>query len=127
MTCRIILSVFLACWLGPAAIAQTAAAARPPIVGIAHVALQTSDLDRAREFYGKYLGYAEAYTIMNLDGSRILAKYFKVNDHQYIEVWTESRSKDRLIDIAFETANAEQLREYLAGQGVAGFAAGATF
>jgi lactoylglutathione lyase len=46
--------------------------------------------------------------------------YFKVNDHQYIEVFPELKSpdEDRLSHIAFETTDAVQLRDYLASQGV---------
>jgi catechol 2,3-dioxygenase-like lactoylglutathione lyase family enzyme len=42
--------------------------------------------------------------------------YFKVNDHQYIEVsrTLKDPNEDRLVYIAFETADAEQLRAYLA-------------
>ena len=46
--------------------------------------------------------------------------YFKVNDHQYIEVFPElkSETEDRLSHIAFETTDAVQLRDYLASKGV---------
>ena len=46
--------------------------------------------------------------------------YFKVNDHQYIEIFPElkSQTEDRLSHIAFETANIQQLRDYLASRGV---------
>jgi len=36
-----------------------AAPERPPVVGISHVAVQVSDLAKARAFYGEVLGYAE--------------------------------------------------------------------
>jgi hypothetical protein len=35
------------------------AADRPPLVGIAHIALQVSDLAKAQAFYGGLLGYDE--------------------------------------------------------------------
>jgi lactoylglutathione lyase len=45
---------------------------------------------------------------------------FKVNDRQYVEVspTLKSESEDRLIRIGFETSDARQLRDYLAGRGV---------
>jgi catechol 2,3-dioxygenase-like lactoylglutathione lyase family enzyme len=86
---------------------------RPPIVGVAHIALRTDDLSAARKFYGNVLGYDEG-------PSGAKATSFKVNDHQYIEVVPGSTGpdQDRLIDIAFETTNAKQLRDYLASKGV---------
>ena len=46
--------------------------------------------------------------------------YFKVNDHQYIEVFPElkSETEDRLSHIAFETTDIQELRNYLASRGV---------
>ena len=46
--------------------------------------------------------------------------YFKVNDHQYIEVFPEltDPKMDRLSHISFQTTDAEQLRAYLASRGV---------
>jgi lactoylglutathione lyase len=50
----------------------------------------------------------------------LMLTYFKVNDHQYIEVFPElkSETEDRLSHIAFETVNIQQLRDYLASNGV---------
>ncbi len=46
--------------------------------------------------------------------------FFKVNDHQYIEVFPELKSstEDRLSHIAFETTDIERLRAYLESKGV---------
>ncbi len=99
--------------------APALAASRPPIVGVAHIGLRTDDLDAARKFYGRYLGFQEAFSLNKPSGGLMLV-YFKVNDHQYIEVFPELKSanQDRLSHIAFETTDAEQLRAYLAGRGV---------
>ncbi len=112
---RLICSAVLALTLSAGVSAQQ----RPPILGVAHIALKTNDLAAAREFYGKYLGYSEAFSISKPDGS-LEVTYFKVNDHQYIEVFPglASETEDRLSHIAFETTNAEQLRAYLASRGV---------
>jgi lactoylglutathione lyase len=92
---------------------------RPAIVGVAHIGLKTDDLAAARNFYGHYLGYQEPFTLDKPSGGLLLT-YFKVNDHQYIEVFPElkSETEDRLSHIAFETVNIQQLRDYLASRGV---------
>ena len=92
---------------------------RPPIVGVAHIGLKTSDIAAARNFYGHDLGYQEPFSLDKPDGSLMLT-YFKVNDHQYIEIFPELKSptEDRLSHIAFETTNIQQLRDYLASRGV---------
>ncbi|HTS62086.1 MAG TPA: VOC family protein [Candidatus Acidoferrales bacterium] len=95
--------------------------ARPPIVGIAHFALKTSDLTAARAFYGRDLGFAELFTMDNPAGGGVLLALFKVNDHQYLEVRPELKdpAEDRLSHLAFETTDARRLRDYLAAKGVA--------
>ena len=91
------------------AAASLFAQTRPPIVGVAHVALKTSDLATARQFYGHDLGFLEQPTAI-----------FKVNDHQYIQLSADLKgdAEDRLTDIAFETTNAKQLSDYLKSRGV---------
>jgi catechol 2,3-dioxygenase-like lactoylglutathione lyase family enzyme len=92
---------------------------RPDIIGVAHIGLKTNDLAAARNFYGRDLGFAEAFTLDKPAGGLLLT-YFKVNDHQYIEVFPDlkSETEDRLSHIAFETTDARQLRDYLAARGV---------
>ena len=87
---------------------------RPPIIGVAHIALETGDLAAARKFYGTGLGFAEPFKLDN-------AAFFKVNDHQYIKLSPDlkSETQDRLSHIAFETTDVRKLRDYLASRGVA--------
>ena len=93
---------------------------RPPIVGVSHIGLRTDDLDQARKFYSGVLGFTEAFSLDDPPG-KLLLVYFKVNDHQFIEVFPELKDpqEDRLSHIAFETTDAEALRAYLASRGVA--------
>lgn len=114
----------LLCAAAVAAVAAVAsarasqAAERPRIVGVAHIAVRTDNLEAAREFYTKKLGYQEAFKIDFPGGGTM--SFFKVNDHQYIEVspgW-EGPKQLVLMHIAFETDNAPQLRDYLASKGV---------
>ncbi len=100
--------------------AQTAPAPkRPRIVGVAHIAIRTDNLDAARKFYGRQLGYEEAFKLDRPDGG-LMVTYFKVNDHQYIELSPGWKGPEQLVlsHIAFETDNAQQLRDYLASKGV---------
>jgi len=99
--------------LVPCLLSQKTDVKRPPIVGVAHIALKTNDLAAARNFYGHYLGFEEVSV------GRTHGIAFKVNDHQYIDVAdTLKGDEDRLDHIAFETTDARQLREYLGAQGV---------
>jgi lactoylglutathione lyase len=95
---------------------------RPPIVGVAHIGLRTDNLQSARKFYHDILGFEEPFTMDKPDreGGGLMLTYFKVNDHQYIEVFPELKDPkmDRLSHISFETTDAEQLRAYLGSKGV---------
>jgi lactoylglutathione lyase len=104
---------------GVALAAGAAGQQRPPILGVAHIALKTGDLAAARDFYGKYLGYEEAFTLSKPDGALEMT-FFKVNDRQYIGLLPElkSETEDRLSHIAFETTNVQQMSDYLASRGV---------
>jgi catechol 2,3-dioxygenase-like lactoylglutathione lyase family enzyme len=90
---------------------------RPPITGVAHVALKTNDLAAARRFYGHDLGFSDALAMPEGRGP---AAWFKVNDHQYLEIYQTltSDDEDRLIEVAFETSDVKAMRDYLAGKGV---------
>ncbi|HEY1272260.1 MAG TPA: VOC family protein [Terriglobales bacterium] len=95
---------------------------RPSIVGVSHIGLRTDDLAAARKFYGGVLGLQEPFSLDKTaaEGGGLLLTYFKVNDHQYIEVFPELKDakQDRLSHISFETADAEQLLAYLVSKGV---------
>jgi catechol 2,3-dioxygenase-like lactoylglutathione lyase family enzyme len=92
---------------------------RPKIIGISHIALWAHDYERSRKFYGDFLGFQEPYSLNNPDGSAIMT-FFKVNDHQYIELYPEPQANsDRLSHISLETDDIEGLRVYLASKGVA--------
>ena len=99
--------------------AAKTAVERPPIVGVAHIGLETNDMGAARQFYGNQLGYQEPFSLDKPTGGLMLT-YFKVNDHQYIEIFPDlkSETQDRLSHIAFETTDIRRLRDYLANRGV---------
>lgn len=56
-----------------------------PVIGIANVTLKVADLDKARDYYQKILGFAEAFDLKDRAG-KVSSAYFKVNDDQYIEI-----------------------------------------
>ena len=117
--CRTIPTAILAALAGVWLVAPAEAQQRPPITGIAHIALRTDNLDAARRFYGHDLGFAEPFHLNHPDGSLELT-FFKVNDRQYIEVspGLKNDAEDRLMHIAFETTDVKKLRDYLVKRGV---------
>ena len=96
------------------------AVSRPPILGIAHIALRVRDAAEARNFFGHVLGFDELPLEETAKG-KMRYTYFKVSDDQYIEVspTLSSSTEDRLIHIAFRTTDARRLRRFLASHGVA--------
>jgi lactoylglutathione lyase len=91
---------------------------RPRILGVAHMAIYVSDLQKARAFYKDFLGYEEPYTIKRSDGSDRIA-FIKINEDQYLELFAEPPKKDgQLNHISFFTDSAEAMHAYLASRGV---------
>src|SRR4051812_3271143 len=82
--------------------------ARPAILGISHVAIQVSDLARARAFYGNLLGFAEATPV------RDHAAIFIVNERQRLIVrdGLPAGRDERFLDLAFDS-NVAELRGLL--------------
>ena len=90
---------------------------RPPIVGLAHVGFFVSDISKSDEFFGHELGYA--HFSLDKPSGGLMLNYYKVNDHQYIEIYPGLKDdEDRLSHIAFETTDARKLRDYLASKGI---------
>jgi catechol 2,3-dioxygenase-like lactoylglutathione lyase family enzyme len=91
---------------------------RPRILGISHMALYVSDLEKARGFYEGFLGYAEPFNLKREDGSVRIA-FVKINEDQYIELFTDPPAHEgQLNHIAIYTDSAEGMRAYLAAHGV---------
>ncbi len=91
---------------------------RPPIIGVAHIGLKTSDLRAADNFYGHVLGFNH-FSLDKPTGGLML-NYYKVNDHQYIEIYPtlQNQAEDRMTHFAFETTDIQQLRDYLSAHDV---------
>lgn len=102
----------------PAALRPAEKPSRPRILGVAHMALYVSDLQKARQFYEDFLGYQEPYVLKREDGS-VRIVFIKINEDQYIELFRENpKQDDRLNHISFYTDSAEAMRQYLAALGV---------
>ncbi|HLK32711.1 MAG TPA: VOC family protein [Terriglobales bacterium] len=86
---------------------------RPAIIGISHVTLRSANLKRSQQFYGGVLGFPKEAA-----GNRPDALRFRINRQQYIEVVATDDKADRLFEIGFQTTDAEQLRRYLAEEGI---------
>ena len=89
---------------------------RPAIWGIAKMTFLVSNFQLAREYYGKFLGFDEAFSYPS-DLGKVIS--FKVNDRQFLEFVEDSQAKDkkRPVSVSFETENVEQMRQYLKSRG----------
>jgi catechol 2,3-dioxygenase-like lactoylglutathione lyase family enzyme len=99
------------------AFSQEVAIERPAIWGIAKMTFLVSDFQVARDYYGRFLGFDEAFSCPSVLGKIIS---FKVNDRQFLEFIEDRQAKykKRLVSISFETENVDQMRQYLKSEGV---------
>jgi catechol 2,3-dioxygenase-like lactoylglutathione lyase family enzyme len=90
---------------------------RPPIWGIAKMTFLVSDFSIARDYYGKFLGYEEAFSY-NSELGKILS--FKVNDRQYLEFIEDknAREKNRFISVSFDCDDIPGMEAFLASKNV---------
>ncbi len=111
-------AALLSCVIAEKSFAAQTSVERPPIIGLAHVGLFVSDINKADEFYGHVLGFA--HFSLDKPSGGLMLNYYKVNDHQYIEIYPglQGDSQDRLSHVAFETTDARKLRDYLASKGI---------
>jgi catechol 2,3-dioxygenase-like lactoylglutathione lyase family enzyme len=83
---------------------------RPPITGISHMAIYTSDPAAAEHFYGEELGAAKEPDAENPQGT-----VYRLSEKQFVEVLPlpAQHSVSRLDHVAFATADATALHSYL--------------
>jgi catechol 2,3-dioxygenase-like lactoylglutathione lyase family enzyme len=89
---------------------------RPAVWGIARMTFLVSDYAIARDYYGRFLGFGEAFSYLSEQGEVIS---FKVNDRQFLEFISDkqAREKKRFVSISLETENVRQMRQYLISRG----------
>ena len=56
------------------------------VVGVGHVAIKVTDLDRSLDYYQKRLGFPEMLRLFNDDGTTWLV-YLRITDEQYLEIF----------------------------------------
>ena len=90
---------------------------RPAIWSIAKITFLVSDYKVARDYYGKFLGFDEAFSYPS-DLGKVIS--FKVNDRQFLEFVVDKKAKEkkRMVSVSFETENVEQMRQYLKSKGM---------
>lgn len=74
-----------------------------PILGIAHVAFQVSNLERSRAYYTAFYGFEFAFAVNeDLD-----AWYLKINDEQFLKLVGKPGGTDdnRLVEVAFQVSD----------------------
>jgi catechol 2,3-dioxygenase-like lactoylglutathione lyase family enzyme len=88
---------------------------RPVIAGVAHAAIQVTDLAKARTFYGGLLGYAEIGP-----QARPHVAVFAVNDRQRLIVrdGLPPDRDERFLDLTFQTEDVGAMRAWLTAHGV---------
>ena len=91
-----------------AALALQTVPTRAVVLGVAHVRVLTSDLAKAKRFYGELLGFPE---VPQSNGGVAI---FRVNDRQRIIVRSglPADRDDRFVDVAFETSDLAGMRQH---------------
>jgi len=93
---------------------------RPPIIGIAYVQLQVSNIEKVKAFYHSMLGYSiEPAGTIAAGGHH--AFHISINQRQSIQIQDglPAAKDERLVCIAFQTTDAEALRHYLQSRAIA--------
>jgi len=85
---------------------------RPPILGIAHVALQTADLEKANRFYSDVLGFSRVKLAQN-------ASAYSVNERQQLIIsgGLPPDRDERLTAVAFTTTSLWDMSAFLKARG----------
>jgi lactoylglutathione lyase len=92
---------------------------RPKVLGVAHMAVYVKDLARTRQFYEKFLGFGEPFTLPGKDGKGTRIVFVKVNDYQYFEIFNEAdRGEGQLNHISLYTDSADRMYAYLKSKGI---------
>jgi len=103
------------------AVSATSTAQPPPtgagIIGIAHVTLRVSDLDREIAFLGK-LGYEESFALPS--GGKTMEVFIKINDRQFIELYqqTDPSQPLGLMRVCYEAGDLNALEKYYDSEGL---------
>lgn len=109
---------FVAAALITSSLAAQTNVQRPRVLGVAHVAIRVSDMEKTRAFYKEFLGYEEPFSLKDANGN-IATAFVKVNDSQFVELFPgDAKSQGQLDHFSLSTDNLTGMREYLSSQGV---------
>jgi len=74
-----------------------------PILGIAHVAFQVSNLEQSRDYYSALYGFEFAFAA----NENREAWYLKINDDQFLKLVSKPEGTDdnRLVEVAFQVSD----------------------
>ena len=88
------------------------------IVGLNHVAVSVADYAAATDFYGKRMGFREAFSFREADGSPYLT-YFQVNRDTFVEVMQATPERPAgCPHFGLEVEHLDSAIERLKGRGV---------
>src|SRR5262245_23071427 len=95
---------FAAGVLASVAVACPAMAQSVGLIGIAHVALRVSDLEKSRAFYQK-LGFEQAFEFS--EAGKMTQSFIKINDRQFIELYPQSQGSQAigLMHVCYESTD----------------------
>ena len=90
---------------------------RPAVWGIAKMTFLVSDMEMAREYYGRFLGFDEAFSYPSPSGTVVS---FKIKDRQFLEFIVDKQAKEKkpLVSVSLETESVPDMLHYLKAQGV---------
>lgn len=88
----------------------------PEILGIAGLTFRVSSFSAGRNYYGKLLGFSEAFRYTGDEGP-VLA--FKVNDRQFIQMVEDSSVTPAkgLVRVSVLVSSAEKMHDFIQGKG----------
>jgi catechol 2,3-dioxygenase-like lactoylglutathione lyase family enzyme len=92
----------------------------PQLLGISHIAVKATDVEKSVAFYRDFLGFSEQGRLNNLDDGSLQLVFMKVSDTQWIEIFDGKRyeNSDRIHQISFRVNDAEEMRSYLEKKGI---------
>lgn len=91
---------------------------RPKIWGVAKMTFFINSFQDARDYYGTFLGYEEAFSYSSDEGEVIS---FKINDRQFLEFaeTDDPQKKGEIISVSFACDRPEEMESYLISRSVA--------
>ena len=98
--------------------AQASMGQQRDVVGLNHVAISVPNFEEAAQFYRDGMGFPEAFTFREADGSPALS-YFQVNRSTFIELMPTTRERPPgFVHFGLEVTNLDALVSRLRARGM---------